>query len=60
MTLIYMKSTETINTMENVHFEPRINGDFVYETDENGNKVVKEIKNMNIISIDMVSGTIFD
>ena len=46
--------------MENVHFEPRINGDFVYETDENGNKVVKEIKNMNIISIDMVSGTIFD
>lgn len=46
--------------MEDFKFAPRIECDFVCETDENGNKVVKEIKNMNIISIDMVSGMIFD
>ena len=46
--------------MENVKFEPLIMGDSVIEIDDDGHKVVKEIKNMNIISIDMVSGTIFD
>lgn len=45
--------------MENVKFEPLIMGDSVIEIDD-GHKVVKEIKNMNIISIDIVSGTIFD
>ncbi len=46
--------------MDDVRFAPIIEGDFVYETDENGEKVIKEIKKMNIISIDMVSGMIFD
>lgn len=46
--------------MEDANFEPLIRGDFVIEIDEDGNKVVKEIKNMNLISIDMISGTIFD
>ena len=56
-----MRNIETTtDVMEDFKFAPRIECDFVCETDENGNKVVKEIKNMNIISIDMVSGTIFD
>lgn len=40
--------------MSDFNFEPRIEGEFVYEKDENGNniKVIKEIK--NIISIDLV------
>lgn len=40
--------------MSDFYFEPRIEGEFVYEKDENGNdiKVIKEIK--NIISIDLV------
>lgn len=35
-------------------FAPRIEGDFEYEIDENGNKVIKEIKNLNFISIDII------
>lgn len=46
--------------MDDVRFAPIIEGDFACETDENGEKVIKEIKKMNIISIDMVSGMIFD
>lgn len=47
--------------MNELHFEPRIEGEFVYEKDENGNdtKVIKEIKNMKFISIDVMFGTIF-
>lgn len=37
-----------------VEFAPRIEGDFEYDIDENGNKVIKEIKNLNIISIDFI------
>lgn len=39
-----------------LHFEPRIEGEFVFEKDENGNdtKVIKEIKNFSLISIDLV------
>lgn len=39
--------------MNELHFEPRIEGEFVYEKDENGNdtKVIKEIKNLNSIDI---------
>lgn len=39
------------------HFEPRIEGEFVFEKDENGNdtKVIKEIRNFSLISIDLVS-----
>ena len=42
--------------MNELHFEPRIEGEFVYEKDENGNdtKVIKEIKNFNLISIDLL------
>lgn len=43
-----------------MEFEPRIQGDFEYEIDENGVKVIKEIKNMEILSIDIVPGTVFD
>lgn len=39
-----------------LHFEPRIEGEFVFEKVENGNdtKVIKEIKNFSLISIDLV------
>lgn len=46
--------------MENINFAPRIEGDFICETNENDEKIVKEIKNLNFISIDAVSGMIFD
>lgn len=45
-----------LKTMNDFHFEPRIEGEVVYEKDENGNdtNVIKEIKNFNLISIDLV------
>lgn len=34
-----------------VEFAPMIEGDFEYDIDENGNKIITEIKNLNSIDI---------
>lgn len=38
----------------NFEFDPRIEGDFEYDVDEEGNKVITKINNLNIISIDLI------
>ena len=38
----------------NLHFEPRMIGECIYETDESGNKKMVDVEHLQIISIDIV------
>ena len=39
---------------DDLHFEPRMVGECIYETDESGNKKIVDVENLQIISIDIV------